>query len=213
MQPERTVLVTGGTCRIGKAIAEKLRGCGWRVAVSSHRSDAGADYIADFTDPGGAVRLFAKLMQKEPGLCAIVNNAALFRGDDETLRNVNYVAPEKLTMLLAGREDVKCSVVNILDTRVLGGLKPQTVYEETKRDLLEFTQKAAGLFADTMRVNGVAPGPVLPPVGGNEPAGEMLLDNRPTPEDIADAVAFLLDAKAVTGCVIPVDSGQHLLVV
>ena len=213
MQPERTVLVTGGTCRIGKAIADKLRECGWRVVVSSHRAEAGADYTADFSDSAGAVRLFAELMKKEPALCAIINNAALFQGDDETLRNVNYVAAEKLTMLLAGREDTKCAVVNILDTRVLGGIKPQTVYEETKHDLLEFTKKAAGLFADTMRVNGVAPGPVLAPVGVRESAGEMLLDRRPTPQDVAEAVAFLLDAKAVTGCVIPVDAGQHLLVV
>ena len=46
------------------------------------------------------------------------------------------------------------------------------------------------------------------PVG---PSGETLLDSRPTPEDVAGAVVYLLSAKSVTGAVIPVDSGQSLL--
>lgn len=207
-----TVLVTGGTRRIGKAIAGALRTTGWRVLVSSHRVDAGADFIADLTDPSGAVRLYAAALATAPDLCAIVNNAALFDGESAALEAVNLTAPRKLTTLLAGREGTRCTVVNILDSRTLGPSEPtDSVYVRTKRELWADTRKFAALFAQTLRVNAVAPGPVLPPEGRHEPSGDMLLDRRPTPEDVAEAVVYLLGAEAVTGAVIPVDAGQHLL--
>ena len=73
--------------------------------------------------------------------------------------------------------------------------------------------KAAGLFGSCLRENAVAPGPVLVPTGtaNRETGGEVLLDHRPTPEDVAEAVAFLLEAKSVTGQVLAVDSGQSIL--
>ena len=212
MQLRGTVLVTGGTRRIGKAIAERLRAVGWRVLTSSHRADAGADIVADLADASGAVRLYAAALQAAPDLCAIVNNAALFDGDDATLEAVNLIAPCKLATLLAGRDGVRCAVVNIIDSKTLGGESTNdTAYARTKRELLAATRKFAAMFAQTLRVNAVAPGPVLPPENRHEPSGEMLFDRRPTPEDVADAVAYLLGANAVTGVVIPVDSGQHLL--
>ena len=212
MQLRGTALVTGGTRRIGKAIAERLRADGWRVLTSSHRADAGADIVADLADASGAVRLYAAALQAAPDLCAIVNNAALFDGDDATLEAVNLIAPRKLTTLLAGLEGVRCTVVNIIDSKTLGGESANdSAYARTKRELLADTRKFAAMFAQTLRVNAVAPGPVLPPENRHEPSGEMLLDWRPTPDDVAAAVAYLLGANAVTGVVIPVDSGQHLL--
>ena len=207
-----TVLVTGGTCRIGKAIADTLRNAGWNVLTSSHREDSGADFIQDLSEPSGAVKLYSAALAAADDFCAIVNNAALFRGDPAILEAVNLTAPRKLTMLLAGREGVKCSVVNILDAKLLGPSLPEdTAYAKTKRNLLADTRKYAALFAETLRVNAVAPGPVLPPEGVHEPAGETLLSRRPAPEDVASAVLYLLGAESVTGTVIPVDSGQHLL--
>ena len=203
----KSVLVTGGTIRLGKAIADALRRRGWRVVTSSHRADAGADVVADLSEPLGAARLYAAACAAAGGtLDAIVNNAALFTGDDATLEAVNLEAPKKLTMMLAGREDAQGAVVNIVD------LKPRAnAYGRTKAELVAYTRKSAALFAGSLRVNAVAPGPVLAPVGVHEPAGETLLDRRPTPEDVADAVAYLLDAQSVTGVVLPVDSGQHLV--
>ena len=207
-----TVLVTGGTRRIGKAIAETLRNAGWTVLTSSHRKDSGADFVHDLSDPSGPVKLYAAALAAAPDFCAIVNNAALFAGDPAVLEAVNLTAPRKLTMLLAGREGVKCSVVNILDSKTLGQATPDdSAYSKTKRELLADTRKHAALFAQTLRVNAVAPGPVLPPEGVHEPAGETLLERRPLPDDIAAAVLYLLEAESVTGTVIPVDAGQHLL--
>lgn len=208
-----TVLVTGGTCRIGRAISDGLRAAGWRVLTSSHRADAGADFVSDFTDPLAAVRLYAAALAAAPGdFCAIVNNAALFSADAAQLEAVNVVAPRKLTTLLAGREGVACTVVNILDARTLGpAAETDSAYVKSKRALLADTRAHAALFAQSLRVNAVAPGPVLPPEGVRTPAGPMLLDRRPAPADIAQAGCYLLAAEAVTGVVLPVDAGQHLL--
>lgn len=208
-----TVLVTGGVRRLGKSIADALRADGWNVLVSSHRDVDGADIRADLSLPEGPARLYAEALAAAPDLCAIVNNAALFRGDDATMEALNLIAPRKLTMLLAGREGAGlCSVVNILDSKVLGPASDHdTPYERTKRGLLADTRRFAAMFAQSLRVNAVAPGPILPPDGIHEPSGEMLLDARPTPQDVADAVSYLLSAKSVTGTVIPVDSGQHLV--
>ena len=206
-----TVLVTGGTVRIGKAIADAVRRAGWRVLVSSHRGDAGADIVADLSGPLAPARLYASALAMAPDLCAIVNNAAIFDGAPAVLEAVNLTAPRKLTTLLAGREGMVCSVVNILDSRTLGDAEDSdTPYVRTKRSLLAETRKSARLFAQSLRVNAVAPGPVLPPEGIHVAGGEMLLDARPTPEDVGEAVAYLLGAESVTGAVIPVDSGQHL---
>ena len=208
----KSVLVTGGTTRLGKAIAEGLRARGWNVVTSSHRPDAGADVVADLAEPLGAARLYAAACERAGGtLDAIVNNAGLFVGDKATIEAVNLEAPKKLTMMLAGKEDARGAVVNIVDAKALGADGPISDYLATKVALIGYTRKAACLFADTLRVNAVAPGPVLAPTDVHERAGEMLLARRPTAEDVAAAVAYLLEAEATTGLVIPVDAGQHLL--
>ena len=83
------------------------------------------------------------------------------------------------------------------------------LYAATKRGLLDYTLKSAAMFSGTLRVNAVAPGPVLAPCGVHEKAGETPL-GRPTAEAVAKAVAFLLDAESTTGAVVPVDGGRHL---
>ncbi len=209
----RTVLVTGGTLRLGAAITDRLRADGWRVLTTSHRPDAGADFTVDLSDPSAPARLYADVLRRQDGFPpdALVNNAALFRGADETVTALDLTAPKKLTMLMAGRETGRGAVVNILDTRVLReGTDAEDSYTVAKRELLAFTRTAAALYADTLTVNGVAPGPVLAPTQVHEAAGELLAE-RPTPADVAAAVAFLLGTPSVTGAILPVDGGQHLL--
>lgn len=199
----KSVLVTGGTTRLGTHIAARLRSDGWRVWTSSHRADAGADLVADLTQAGAADRLFAACGH----LDAVVNNAALFRGTREVLQALNVAAPVRLMELMAAQGG---AVVNLLDTRVLGGKPAMDDYARTKQELLQLTLQFARASRPDFRVNAVAPGPVLVPVGVPERAG-TLLTKRPTTEDIASAVAFLLNTPSVTGCILPVDGGQHLL--
>ena len=213
----KTVLVTGGTLRLGGAIADAFRAAGWRVAASSHRPEAGADIVADLAEPGGAVKLYSAALQILGGNPpdALVNNAALFTGDGAAIAAVNLESPKKLTTLMAGRETGVGAVVNILDSEVAGlrgcGVAGLGSYLDSKRGLLDFTRSAAATFAATLRVNGVAPGPVLAPIDVHVKAGETLLDRRPTADDVAAAVSYLLGAESVTGTVIPVDAGQHLI--
>ena len=185
------VLVTGGTVRLGLAIAAHLRDKGYEVYTTSHRQESGADFIVDF--------------RKEwtlPKFDAIVNNAALFTGSEDDLTAVNYLAPKRTI-----DEKMAVNIVNILDSRVICGPREDYgAYARTKRMLLEETVKRH----EGVRVNGVAPGPVIAPVAVKEPAGPTPL-GRPTPEAVAEAVRFLLESEFTGGCVIPVDGGQHLL--
>lgn len=209
----KSVVVTGGTTRLGLAISARLREDGWRVLTTSHRPEANADITADLSEPLGAARLYAAacaILDGNPP-DALVNNAALFVGEDATLEAINFESPKKLIMMMAGRENGVGSVVNILDCRVLGEASSEqhNTYVESKRGLLEFTRKSAAMFAGSLRVNAVAPGPVMPPIDAHEAAGETPL-GRPVPEDVAAAVSFLLNAHRTSGCIIPVDGGQSL---
>ena len=212
-----TVLVTGGARRLGKAIADALRACGWNVIAASRTSPDPA-FAADLAEPGGPGRLFAAAAAAAPDLCAVVNNAAVFSRaaelppDEETrLRAINVDAPRALTDLLAAHGGG--TVVNIVDCRALGRDAPggDTPYLRTKRELLAATRADASRLAGRVRVNAVAPGPVLPPVSCHERAGATPLGRHPTPREVADAVAYLLSAESTTGAVIPVDGGQSLL--
>lgn len=217
-----SVLVTGGARRIGAAIAEELRGRGWNVLV--HSRDRGNPLFADFADPIAPARLFQKACDLAPDLCALVNSAAVFSTaadmpseDEALLMRVNAEAPDKLATLLGLRlmehAPFRGAVVNLLDARILSPAPPGTPYERSKAALRDSTLRLAGLFASSMRVNAVAPGPVLAPVdpAASEPGGEVLLSERPTPADVAGAVGFLLEAGGVTGQILAVDSGQSLL--
>ena len=215
----KSALVTGGTTRLGRVIADRLRADGWRVLTSSHRAGAGADIVADLAAPLGAARLYADVMRLLGDVPpdALVKNAGLFVGDDAEVESVNWESPKKLTMLMAGRETGRGGVVNVLDAMVFSQSsqlsQPSQAsprYLATKRALHEFTAKAAAMFSGTLRVNAVAPGPVFAPEGVHEKAAETPL-GRPSSAAVADAVAFLLSAESTTGCTIPVDGGQHLL--
>ena len=230
-----SVLVTGGARRIGLAICEELSARGWNVL--SHSRDPGNPLYADFMRPDDADRLFVAALKAAPDLCAIVNNAAVFstaaelpQDEAKALWAVNVEAPVRLAELLAAYLAKRHSVgaaVHLLDTRILkdfndfkvfngfngfSGLKSLAPYAASKLALARATVEQARRLAPTLRVNGVAPGPVMPPTdpANREKGGDILLPRRPTPSDVASAVAFLLGADAVTGQVLAVDSGQSL---
>lgn len=206
----RAVLVTGGTSRLGLAIADALRRAGWRVLTSSHRACAGADCRADLSLPGAADRLFTEVRALLGGRPpdALVNNAALFAGDAAAVRAVGFEAPARLTELMAARTE-RGTVVNVLDAAVLAPDDPpgrSAAYSRAKRDLHAETLLAARRYARTLTVNAVAPGPVSLAPGFSEKAPPTPL-GRPDERDVAEAVVYLLGARATTGCVIPVDGG------
>lgn len=139
----------------------------------------------------------------------------------EEMWHVNTLAPITLAKALADLasaseilpDDYCGRVINILDRRVSKPDRTCMPYWLTKKWLEAFTAGGALELAPRVTVNAVAPGPVLVPESSEllEPAGPMPLVVRSVPADVADAVVYLAKAVTVTGQVIYVDSGQHLL--
>ena len=238
----RKALVTGGGVRVGRAIALALGKAGWRVAVHYRGSEreasttlrelgelghAGISLQADLSDPADMQTLVPEAASRLGGLDLLVNNAAIFPRQDplsvapeewNRLFDINLRAPffcarEAARLMLAGDGG---SIVNILDTGAEEAWPGYVPYVATKAGLASVTRGLARAFGPKVRVNGVAPGPVLLPVGEDTEAyrrravERTVLERIGSPEDVADAVLYLADARYVTGEIIRVDGGQHL---
>ncbi|MCK5850669.1 MAG: SDR family oxidoreductase [Kiritimatiellae bacterium] len=179
-------------------------------------------------------RVIDKVYETAGRLDILVNNAAVFHKDtllsadgDKLSREVdlNFLVPVQLSQAFARLygESVCCNedgaeagrIVNLLDMRIMRVDEESLPYSVSKKMLAEYTRESALLFAPGITVNGVAPGSILPPpkVDGKrekESAGANPLSCRCTPEDVASAVVFLVEADTVTGQIIFVDGGQHL---
>jgi len=236
----RTVLVTGGSRRIGAAIVRTLAGAGHRVVIHHHQPhDEDAVSLAEELDPSGdhiatvvgdlgePEAIFAAARNAMNGIVdGLVNCASQFEFDrppafDASLLArlvpVNLTAPVALACALAAQEGLDDgAVVNLLDQKV-ANLNPDFFsYTLTKVALEGATTMLAQSLAPRVRVNAVAPGLMLPSGDQTEEefravASENLL-RRPTPlAEIGHAVNYLLTTPAVTGQTIFVDSGQHFL--
>lgn len=222
----KTALVTGGARRIGAAICRELAARGAGVAVHYRHSEAGAIAMnrslrhgvfsvrGDLATPREVEWVFREAAEWMGRVDILVNNAALFGRDGEVdeaaLQAVNVEAPLHLARLMAAQAGGGC-IIQILDSRIgRSEAGPFRAYAQTKRELAESVGRLARELAPRWRVNGVAPGPVLAPEGTPEAAGGLPLARRPTPEDVAQAVAFLAGNESVTGQILFVDGGQHL---
>lgn len=182
---------------------------------------------ADLADADALADLVAAAASALGPLTCLVNNASVFLDDRiETMRvedwdrqqAVNLRAPVLLARHFARAlpPGMGGNVVNIVDQRVLRPTPEFFSYAVTKAGLWAATRMLAQAFAPSIRVNGVGPGPVLKSIHQSEAdfaaeAGTTLLGHGASPEEIAAAVRFLVDQPAITGQMIAVDGGQHLL--
>ncbi|WP_372798309.1 SDR family oxidoreductase [Pontiella sp.] len=222
----KRALVTGGAVRIGRALVEALQAEGAEVVVHYLSSENEARALSPFTVQGdlGNPMEVSSIIERAGPLDILINNASLFTRDrladarpERVLRefNVNLLAPLELTRCFAAQAERGC-VINLLDRRISANDPSALPYSISKKGLEELTKLAALELAPRIRVNGVAPGPILPPPGDDgadfaERAGRVPLELFPTPGNIAEAALFLLKAEYCTGQVIFVDGGQHLL--
>lgn len=236
----RAALVTGGALRIGAAICRRLAREGYAVAVHCRASRdaaealaeelrsggvAAAVVVADLEDAAAASRLIPEAARAIGPLSLLVNNASLFEGDaaesfGPELWDRHFAINLRSPCLLARDFAAQAagpdpSIVNILDQRVLKPTPQFFSYSLTKAALWTATRTLAQAFAPRIRVNGVGPGPTLANIhdgseGFEKEASAVLLGHGGTPEEIADAVAWLASARSVTGQMIAVDGGQHL---
>jgi pteridine reductase len=236
----KTALVTGGAVRVGRAISLALAAEGMRVVVHYNSSSGDADALVDEIRGGGgeAVAIGADLSRADEvrrladeavrafgGVDVLVNNASVFppqrlEETDEALWDhtmaVNLRAPflliRHLAPVLRERGGV---VVNLCD---LAGLQPWAAYAAhavSKAGLVHLTKVAARSLAPEVRVNGIAPGAVLPPESMAEEELATLARTTPlrrigSPGDVVGAVLYLLQADYVTGEILVVDGGRML---
>jgi NAD(P)-dependent dehydrogenase (short-subunit alcohol dehydrogenase family) len=236
-----TVLVTGAARRLGRVIALDFARRGWRVGVHYHASKAEASALvaeieemdgsatglqADLAQIDGLTALIAACADRLGPVTCLINNAACFDWDSiESLDReswqahlqINLRAPIFLTQAFAKRlpEGAAGNVINMLDQKVLR-LDPEYFsYTIAKSGLWAATQMLAQALAPRVRVNAIAPGPVLPSqtqekASFEREVGATLLKRAVSAEDVSAAIRFLINTPSVTGQMIALDSGQHL---
>ncbi len=199
-----------------------------RDLVESIQADGGrAESIkADLLDEIQVLELLAKTKESLGVVGCLINNAAVFEKDTihtvsretwDRHMHVNLMAPLLLTQSFARElpDDTDGNIINVLDQRVWNLSPGFLSYTLSKSALWTLTQTAAMALAPRIRVNAIGPGPTMPSTHQSDAQFQKQCDSLPlkhgaTPEEIAEAVKFILDAPAITGQMIAVDGGQHL---
>ena len=242
----KVVLITGGGRRVGAAICRRLHAAGANLMLH-YRSSAGEARLlqaelnhqraksvaliqADLLDVLKLPSLVEQTVQTFGQLDGLVNNASSFYqtpvGDItpaswNDLIGTNVQAPLFLSQAAApALRKTMGAIVNITDIHAERPLKNFVVYSVAKAALVGMTRSLARELAPEVRVNAVAPGPILWPddEAFDEVSRQRIISHTPLrregkPEDIAAAVYFLLaDASYVTGDTLNVDGGRHIAV-
>jgi len=200
-----------------RAVADDIRKSGRRAAVLK----------ADLAREEETSALVGRAVGELGPLTALVNSASLFENDDwqsatraswdahmETNLRAPFVLAQTFARALPDR--LPGAIVNLIDQRVLKPTPQFLSYSVSKAGLHWLTTTLAQGLAPRIRVNAVAPGPTL----RNERQSEAdfrrqrdatILGSGAEPQDVCAAVRYLLEAPAVTGQMIAVDGGQHLI--
>lgn len=241
MNPKgKTALVTGGAHRVGKAITLALAQAGANVVINYHSSAVAAEETAadaralgvgaltvkaDISDAQQVEAMVAAANAEFGGVDILVNSASLWQetpfptdnfGDWHRVTKIlingafycaNAVAPQML-------EKGDCAIVNIIDLAAYEPWPDFIAHSVGKAALLALSRQLALELAPAVRVNAIAPGPVLPPPDYDDEkiaqiARNTLLNRWGTADDIGEAVLFFVKADYVTGEALAVDGGQR----
>lgn len=235
----QTALITGGAKRIGAAIARSLAQEGVNLilhyrssraevedlALELRKSGVSVDIIAaDLLDRHSVDNMVETIKNKVEKIDILINNASMFNKEklfDLSPQNlwdniqVHALHPFVLTQAFFSKESTGGNVINFLDTRIYGYDFEHVPYHLSKKMLHSFTKMLAFELAPNVRVNAIAPGPVLPPVNGDAERVKMVTAKTPlkrfgSPENVTQTVLFYLKNDFITGQVICVDGGFHL---
>jgi len=186
---------------------------------------------ADIGTPDGVQAVFAALTEHFDRLHILVNSASVFQQrslldvsfeDWQQTLNINLTAPFLCTQAAAAfmrRNDPPGGViVNILDKGATDPWPRYPHHSVSKAALLMLTKVSAASLGPDIRVNGVIPGPVMKPAGTSmsdkewEALGKRLpLKRTGSADDVARAVVYLASETFLTGTIIHVDGGEHLV--
>lgn len=237
----KVALVTGGAIRVGKAITLALAREGADIAFSYHSSEEearetqreiaalGRRVHAQQADAGKVAECRALVEGTVAALGrldVLVNSASLWKRTkfvglneadwdlvtDILLKGVAFTSHAAAPHLAAHGDG---AIVNITDLSAFVPFPNFIAHSTGKAGVLNLTKSLALELAPHVRVNAIAPGPILPPPGYTEKqiqadADRTLLRRWGKPEDVAAAVVFLAQADYITGTVIEVDGGEHL---
>jgi pteridine reductase len=235
----KVILITGGAVRVGRTICQTLVETGARIYCHFNQSETAARQLqhknpdiqliqADLYTSGAGRRMIQQIIEMTGRIDVLVNSAAVFIKTplgqvDETgwhqLFDLNLKAPFFLAQEVGKymQKQGAGKIINIADT---SGLKPwpsYIPYSMTKAALINMTKGLARALAPNIQVNGINPGPVLLPDGYTEQERQKaiertLLKREGRPEDVANAVKFLLeDGDYITGTILAVDGGRSIL--
>ncbi len=198
------------------AAAGEVRGHGRKSALLS----------GDLRQEAVVVALVGEAEAELGPVTLLINCASVFEQDAFSDMNraswdlhmeTNLRAPLVLAQVFARRlpADREGLIVNLLDQRVLRTTPEFFSYSLSKAALWDATRMLAQALAPRIRVNGIGPGPTLPSIHQSDEtfaaeAASTLLQRAVPPAQIGAALRYLIDATAVTGQMIAVDSGQHL---
>lgn len=237
------MLITGAARRIGAALARGFHAEGANVCIHFHRSAAEAEQLRDELNrarPGSAVLARADLLDLDAlpllvdqtvkafgRLDVLINNASTFyptplgqvtarHWDD--LVGTNVRAPLFLAQAAASAlRSTRGLILNMIDIHAQRPLPQHPVYSTAKAGLMMLTRSLARELGPEVRVNGIAPGPILWPEGGldttlqQEIIDKTLLKRTGSPEDIVrTALFFAKDAPYVTGQILAIDGGRSV---
>ena len=239
----RAVLVTGAARRIGAAMARGFHAQGANICIHCHQSIDEAEQLrdelnrqraksaavvpADLLDVAALPGVVAAAASAFGRLDVLINNASTFyptplgtvtpeQWDD--LMGTNLRAPFFLAQAAAPQlRAAKGAIVNMIDIHAQRPLPGHPVYSSAKAGLAMLTRALARELGPDVRVNGIAPGPIMWPESGmdaqlqKEIVAKTLLKRSGSPEDVVRAALFFVkDAPYVTGQILAVDGGRSV---
>jgi NAD(P)-dependent dehydrogenase (short-subunit alcohol dehydrogenase family) len=240
---DKVALVTGSARRVGKAIALELARNGMHQVIHHSASEAaaaetatairllGVDVIvvkADLRRPDEVQRLFDATREQYGRLDLLVNSASNFRRGDilditleewQDVLSVNLTGPflcsQQAARLMRERGEGG-AIINILDLSAFHPWKTYPHHTVSKAGLKALTEVLALSLGPDIRVNAIAPGPVLRDVENTPERWEQIgrrlpLGHTGAPQDVAQAVVFLATQPFITGATLRVDGGEYLL--
>lgn len=233
-----TALITGGAVRLGKIFSKALAEAGYNIAIHYNSSSQEASETAelcrqtgvecdifpfDFNQTNDVGELIQEAHKRFPDFNVLINSASVY--DQATMMDtseevlekqfkVNLITPYFLTKAFA-KQCKAGNVINIIDNKIAFNQYQYSAYLLSKKSLAEFTKLAALELAPAVRVNGLAPGVVLPASERTQDYIDWRVSGIPvqrqgTTENITQALYYLLDNDFICGQILTVDGGESL---
>ena len=233
-------LITGGSDRIGKAVAIHLAKQGYHLVLHYNSAKEKAENLQmhiestykvkvellqiNFLKENDFDRIFEDFKNKNITIEVLVNCASDFisssfneQGSElfDKEMTINLKIPYLLTKAFA-RVLGKGNIINFVDTKVAKNKTVHLDYILSKKLLKDFTKISAVELAPNIRVNAIAPGLILPPEGKDESyllnlAKDIPLKTIGNLDEILKAFQFILDSYFFTGQILYIDGGEHLV--